>query len=771
MKSYLGLVGEYAKVHKKKNRLTVICIAISVMLVTAVFGMADMSVKAQIDGYIKNNGHYHAIANDISLETASRIAGRDDIKVSGWAGWVEDTVYAGRELIVRGGDASMAEQMNLTVLEGTFPQTEREALLDKRGLELFGLDIGDTIEVPIAGETFKYRISGVFGDFIALVGNDAHGLFLNIDGIRAIGSAEYGEAYYIQFGSGVNIRRALQEIREEYGLNDGQLSENTRLLGMMGQSDDSAMWQLYITAGALFVLVTMAGVFMIAGSFNMSVLERTQFFGLLRCLGASKRQIKRYIRLEGLRFCLRGIPLGLIAGCVTTLICALIVNSVGLGDKQPEIPMFQISLLGVGAGVAIGFAVVMLASRSPAKKAAGVSPQAAVTGNLRQTGNLTNGRAATDRFYIDTAMGINHAFSNKKNMLLTAGSFALSIILFMSFSVLIDFMTHAVNPLRPYAPDISVMGADESYIIDGAVVDRLKKLPHIRNIYGRMFMDDVAGRSEYHNGTVTLISYDDTQFMFAGEMLLKGNMRDAGNGKGLLVDHEVASRNQWEPGDVVSLDYNGRQTELPITGILSDTPFHAAEGEWIVICSEAVFTELTGIRDYTIIDMQVNEDIAAQVRGVIPADMLLLDKQQGNQTARAAYYTLAVFIYGFLFVIALISLINIINIVSSGVSSRMNNYGVMRAVGMSGRQLKKIITAEAATYAITGCVFGGILGLALHRLFFSLTVTANWGTSWSPPFAVLAIVIIVTLLTAFIAVISPAKKIREMSIVDVVNAG
>ena len=46
MRSYLDLVSEYAKVHKKKNRLTIICIAVSVMLVTAIFGMADMSLKS-----------------------------------------------------------------------------------------------------------------------------------------------------------------------------------------------------------------------------------------------------------------------------------------------------------------------------------------------------------------------------------------------------------------------------------------------------------------------------------------------------------------------------------------------------------------------------------------------------------------------------------------------------------------------------------------------------------------------------------------------------
>ena len=61
------------------------------------------------------------------------------------------------------------------------------------------------------------------------------------------------------------------------------------LLGLMGQSKDTTMLEVYLTAAILFVLVAMTGTFMIASSFNMSILERTQFFGLLRCLGATKR--------------------------------------------------------------------------------------------------------------------------------------------------------------------------------------------------------------------------------------------------------------------------------------------------------------------------------------------------------------------------------------------------------------------------------------------------------------------------------------------------
>jgi putative ABC transport system permease protein len=78
--------------------------------------------------------------------------------------------------------------------------------------------------------------------------------------------------------------------------------------------------------------------------------------------------------------------------------------------------------------------------------------------------------------------------------------------------------------------------------------------------------------------------------------------------------------------------------------------------------------------------------------------------------------------------------------------------------------------AEAATYALTGCVAGGALGLLLHRSFYGLMITSNWGIRWRLPLVPLFIIILTALLTTVIAVISPAKKIDKMSIVNVVNA-
>ena len=771
MKSYLSLVSEYQKAHKEKSRLTIICIAISVMLVTAIFGMAEMSIKAQIDDNIRQRGNYHAIITDISDDTAVRINARNDVNISSWLGMAKDTSFQGKELIVQSGEQNMAEQMNLFVTAGDYPASEQEALFDRLALEQFGISIGDTIDIVFSdGKMRQYTITGTFNDFSSLKGSDAHALLLSVEGIRMLGSDMYQEYFYIQFKTGVNINRALSEIKAEYALTDNQVSTNIMLLGLMGQSDDSAMVQLYFTAGILFILVTMAGMFMIASSFNMSVLERTQFFGLLRCLGATKKQVNRYIQMEGLRYCLKAIPIGLLAGCALMWVALFTLNVLN-SQYLPEMPLFQFSWLGIAAGIAIGFLVVMLASRSPAKNATMVSPQAAVTGNISHTNMGQVGRASnTKRYRVDTAMGLSHAFSNKKSLILISGSFALSIILFLSFTVLINFMGYALNPLKPYAPDISVISADNSASLKRDLMEEFKSLPHIKNIYGRMFYYDISANTKQGGGIATLISYDETQFTWAEEMLIIGSVDEVKNGNGILVDYGYAEEFNWNIGDTIILHLSSGSYEVQVAGIVSDVPFDSGNGEWILICSENTFTDLTGISDYTIIDIQVGRDISEQIRSLITPEIRLLDKQQSNSEALTAYYAMAVFVYGFLLVIAIVALINILNTVNASVSNRMSNYGVMRAVGMSDKQLKRMVTTEASVYAITGSIIGGVWGLLLHRLFFGLMITSNWGTPWQPPVVVLAITVAIVIFTTFVAVISPIRKIENMSIVNVVNA-
>ena len=156
-----------------------------------------------------------------------------------------------------------------------------------------------------------------------------------------------------------------------------------------------------------------------------------------------------------------------------------------------------------------------------AKKAAKVSPQAAVTGNINQTNNLPFNKAINTRmFHVDTAMGVHHAFSNKRSMVLITGSFAISIVMFLCFSVLISFMDHALSPLKPYAPDMAVESSDGVTLLPASLKQEITDLDGVDKAYGRMFYTDISASIKQSSNTATIMSYDEPQFEWANDLLV-----------------------------------------------------------------------------------------------------------------------------------------------------------------------------------------------------------------------------------------------------------
>jgi len=141
-----------------------------------------------------------------------------------------------------------------------------------------------------------------------------------------------------------------------------------------------------------------------------------------------------------------------------------------------------------------------------------------------------------------------------------------------------------------------------------------------------------------------------------------------------------------------------------------------------------------------------------------------------NRSVIGSYYSFGLFIYGFMTFIALITIFNIVNSISMSVSARLKQYGAFRAIGLSNRQLIKMIFAEALTYTITGNVCGCIIGLALNFVLYERLVTYHWGEPWKIPYTEIAIILIIVALSVVIAVQRPVKRIRNMSIVDTINA-
>lgn len=788
--NYLDLIPVSAKVHRRQSRMTRICIVLAVALVSVIFGMADMAIRCQKMQAVKTDGGWHAAFKMLTQEQEAMLKARPEVETASWynvANYRLDEGYEleGKPAAICGMEESFLDMFESIVIEeGAFPADQNSALFTKSVKEQTGAAVGDVLTLTLPdGRSVALTVSGFTGDHSTLTVRDAFGVFVTKEAFAkfapdAMAHNQDG-VIYVKFVSRCNIQKVLQDIRAQLGISEDQVAENARLLGLMGQSSDSYIRNLYLVAAVLAALVMVAGVLMIAGSLNSNIAQRTDFFGMLRCLGATPRQVVRFVRCEALDWCKTAIPAGLVISfAVIWILCAMLrhLSPTYFG----EMPALGISVPGVLAAVGLGLITVLLAAQSPAKKAARVSPLAAVSGNAG-TVHEAKKAAATGMFSVDTALGVHHAAGSKKNYVLMAGSFAFTVILFLDFSATIDFMGHAVTPLRPYTPDLSVVSLDNTCSVPEGLAEELAKDPAVKRAYGRRFAYDVPALLDGKNGKINLISYEKYQFEWAEDMLLKGSLEEVEEGGGVMISYAYAGENLVEQGSVITMDaaaLSGQEGktgkyQLKVSAVLANCPFDREEGVETVICSEALFEKLTGETGYTIIDIQLNrqasdEDVA-RIRGMAGDSFSFSDRRMSNQEAKGAYYSYAVFLYGFLTVIALISAFNIINSIGMSVSARIRQYGAMRAVGMSDAQMVKMVAAESLTYVLSGIAFGLAAGLPLHRLVFVDLVTKRWGDPWYVPVRYIGIIFAVIGIAAAIAVYGPSKRIREMSIVETIG--
>ena len=781
MKKYLDLIPISARQRKRQSRMTRLCIILAVFLVASIFSMADMEIQAQIYRTIQDYGSWHAVFRGLDEEQVRLVGERAEVESSARyaaTNYRLDQGYTveGKETVICGFDKSFEEMMvQADVPEGHFPVSESEAVFTQSVKRQLGVGMGDTVTLAAPdGQEIEFTVSGFTSDTSLITSEDAFGMFLNVETYAEYfmdATQEKDFELYVEFSPYCNIQKTIGDICEQTGISRDSVQENTQLMALLFQTSDSQMQQLYVVAAMLSVLVMAAGILMISSSMNSNVSQRTRLFGMMRCLGADTKQVRQYVRREALNWCRSAIPLGLILSLLMVwALCAVLrfLSPYYFGDM----PAFGISIPGLIAGAAVGIVTVLLAARSPAKQAAKVSPLTAVSGNGGTT-HAARKAANTRLFHVETALGIHHASGSRKNFLLMAGSFAFSIILFLSFSPAIDFMNHALRPLQPSASDLSIISQDNTCSVSKDLAEELEKDPAVEKVYGRSYAYSVPARSGEESFKVQLISYEENQFDWARADLTEGSLEEAEKGDGVLAVYMNAKRG-FDVGEELTLEIGGQEKTVKVSGHLAESMFDVTDESANLICSEELFRELTGEADYTIIDLQFNSKVTDQdveeIRELAGENVTVSDNRMSNSEVKGGYYSFALFLYGFLGVIALISVFNIINSISMSVSARIREYGAMRAIGMGSRQMIRMVAAEAATYVAWGILFGCAAGLFLNYEVYDILITGRWGTPWYFPAGALAVILAAVILAAVAAVHGPAKRIREMSIVDTISA-
>lgn len=599
MNSYLSIVPKYLAAHKKRSVLAIISVAISVALVTGVFSMLDALLKFEKIQVIHDYGNFHIAIENASAEEMQLVRSRVDVQNAGlWMDFGKALINS-KECRLGALDQDFAPNMNVELSQGRYPTEKKELMLEQWAIKNLGLEVGDKVNLSVDRGTVKeFVISGAYMDLGSTKASGIPGVLLSVSGAEELTYA--GKSYYlVLFKDGVKIMKAEAELKKALNIQDNRVERNEHLLAVIGQSTNKTAVGIYQTGAILFCMVLIAGVMMIYNTFNISVMERIRQFGLLRCIGASRSQIKKMVKQEGLLITAKAIPIGVIAGILLTFLCSAILKYFN-SSLFSEMQLFSFSIIGIAAGVAVGMLTVFIACHLPAKKAASVSPINAVVENIemkipkqKKKGYLTK------IFRVETAMGINNAFMKKKTLFLMSCSIAVSIIIFLGFQVFVDFMHYGLKTTKPYTPDISLTSEQGLNNLYG----KLSGLSGVKKVYGRMFCHvdatfDAARLTEDYKKIVGdiqntadglfippekswLVSYDQNQLNWAKGDLIAGELSEKKlNEKNGIIAVNNTLRNgisietaAFQLGDKVYIRTPGGTKEVTVMAILNQVPF------------------------------------------------------------------------------------------------------------------------------------------------------------------------------------------------------
>ena len=238
MRSYLSLIPISAKVHRRQNRMTLLCIIFAVFLVTAIFSMADMLVQSETMHTKETHGNWHIQIQNIAESEAQTIRTRTDVAAASWYDVVnldQSRAYTidGRQAALCGIEEPFRTDIMRYFDETSSVQADDAAILTPNAKELLGVTVGDSLELDTPAGSYTFRVTGFRSDgsryannngsgetTALLVDEDQVGVFINISAFRRImqDNGDTGSAsYYVQFGSHANMKKAIAQILVDEG--------------------------------------------------------------------------------------------------------------------------------------------------------------------------------------------------------------------------------------------------------------------------------------------------------------------------------------------------------------------------------------------------------------------------------------------------------------------------------------------------------------------------------------------------------------------------
>ncbi|WP_202710095.1 ABC transporter permease, partial [Sporosalibacterium faouarense] len=549
--------------------------------------------------------------------------------------------------------------------------------------------------------------------------------------------------------------------------------------------------------------------------FNISSVERLRHFGLLRSIGLTPKQLKKILIGEALLLALIFVPIGVIVGGLGTKLILRIINNI-IGMKSQG----DLNLFNVIVPMIIGFISIIIASISPARISSKISPIESlnIEGNIIENSKgkskkKNKNKVIQKMFGYTGKIAFTNLVRNKKRFYATVISISISIALFITANYLVKNLNPYYQVQKSIDSDyvLSLQISDEPIGYSEEVINEIKNIHGIKSIEKMKFYHSSLELKKSHlsekgfeeNKDDPTINKDvDEEWPYTVSSMFVGlseeKLKESGiyepmaeQGDKLPNLYIMQNLNYQDITNVVKNDkvqvkfsYKHFPNRIRMSKIfrvakvLKKPPitFNARDGDSIIFMSTNDMEKYLGLKGYQKIDINVTED------GDIQSIEQKLNEIANNQKYgkltifrdQLAMYErfrleIASILYILIGVIILVGLVNIVNIMTINVILRRREFGMLRALGMTNQQLRKVLTKEGLFYGLISSGIGSIVGIALICLVY---YSARRGIDLELEFDYISIIsacLITTILTV-LSTLLPLRKAISLNVVESIRA-
>ncbi|WP_326736591.1 ABC transporter permease [Streptomyces sp. NBC_01022] len=710
-----------------------------------------------------------------------------------------------------------------TFTDGSGPTAAGGVALDEDTAKKGEYEVGDKVRVATNGPVKEYTLSGVFttedgavnagGSLVLFDTPVAQKLFLRPGEFRDV---------TVTAAPGTSDQQVLTAV-EPLLPKDAEAKTGKARADEQADQTETALSSLNKLLLSFAGIALFVGIFLIANTFTMLVAQRTKELALLRAVGASRRQVKRSVLIEaavvGLIASVVGFALGL--GLATGLRSAMSL----IGGKIPAGPLV-IAPLTVVAAFGVGVLITVLAAWLPARRAAKIPPVAAMNSQYAvatvKSLVLRNSIGGVITLLGGAVVVAGAAKAGSNGQLLLAGGAFLALI---GVIILIPLLSRPVialvrplllrmfgvsgklaaqnavrNPRRTGATasalaigltlvtGISVLGVTLGQAVDKMTTDNIKA-DYMVSMASGDALDESALTALEKAAGVTALSPQQAVWLDIGDTSLSasgvtpgdvqkvltvdtvaGSLDSLGKGE-IAVSDKTAKSNGWKTGDTVPVTYeDDKKGNLKVGALYKDNEFLSP-----VLIPRDVVAPHQGRADIREIWVKTDGGAsAAHEQALVDAlgdnpGMSIMDRKDIRDMFGGGINLAMNIMYGLLAMALIIAVLGVVNTLAMSVFERQQEIGMLRAIGLDRRKVKRMIRLEAVVISLFGAVVGIGLGMFLGWAIGQTVAAEIPQYVLVVPWGRIALFLLLAGLVGVLAALWPARNAAKLNMLTAIK--